>query len=209
MPAPTLPARIARTLLWRGPRGTSALVLLALCGVVACRPPAPADRVVDPSAPFSRPVATLGPDDAVANGIDTAAPARAGAGTATPPTPVSADWMKQAIDATGRVALHLDFDSDRSRLRAEATPMIGEITTLLRNDPALRLSIDGHTDAGGSAARDRELSRQLAEAVRVALIANGIDADRLRARGHGADRPLAGTSRTRDANRRVELVRLD
>ena len=81
---------------------------------------------------------------------------------------------------------------------------------LLREDPALRLSIDGHTDASGDAAHNLRLSEARARSVVAALTGQGIDAARLEAKGHGQSRPVAdnATDDGRAKNRRVELVRL-
>lgn len=122
---------------------------------------------------------------------------------------LSADAMKRKLDADGRVALYINFDTDKATLRPDATPVVNEIAKLLQANPALKLSIDGHTDATGTAERNRVLSKERAESVRSALVAKGIDAERLGAQGFGPDKPLAGnddeTGRAR--NRRVELVK--
>ena len=88
-------------------------------------------------------------------------------------------------------------------------PVIDEIAKLLQADPALKLSIDGHTDNTGGAEHNRTLSRARAEAVRSALLARDIYAARLGAQGFGADKPLAdnGSDAGRAKNRRVELVK--
>jgi outer membrane protein OmpA-like peptidoglycan-associated protein len=123
---------------------------------------------------------------------------------------LSADQMRQALDANGRVALYINFDTDRATLRPDALPVIDEIYKLLDANPSLRLSIDGHTDSTGTAGRNRVLSGERAEAVRAALLAKGIAESRLSAQGFGPDRPLAdnGSEDGRARNRRVELVRL-
>lgn len=117
--------------------------------------------------------------------------------------------MKKKLDADGRVALYINFDTDKAALRPDATPVVDEIAKLLQADPSLRLSIDGHTDATGTAERNRALSKERAEAVRAALLAKGIAAERLSAQGFGPDKPLAdnGSEEGRAKNRRVELVK--
>lgn len=117
--------------------------------------------------------------------------------------------MKKKLDADGRVALYINFDTDKATLRPDAAPVIDEIAKLLQADPALKLSIDGHTDATGTAERNRVLSKERAEAVRAALLAKGIAEERLSAQGFGPDKPLAdnGSEDGRAKNRRVELVK--
>ncbi len=117
--------------------------------------------------------------------------------------------MKKKLDADGRVALYIHFDTDKAALRPDAAPVVEEIAKLLQDDPALKLSIDGHTDATGAAERNRTLSKERAEAVRAALLAKGIAAERLSAQGFGPDKPLAdnGSEEGRAKNRRVELVK--
>lgn len=78
-------------------------------------------------------------------------------------------------------------------------------------DPALDLSIEGHTDSTGNAARNRTLSQSRAESVVSAITNAGIAGDRLDAAGHGDTRPVADNADEagRARNRRVELVRRD
>ncbi len=122
---------------------------------------------------------------------------------------LSASDMKKAIDSAGRVAVYINFDTDKSALRADSVPVINEIDKLLSSDPLLKLSIEGHTDNTGTPERNRVLSSERAEAVRAALILHNIANDRLSAQGFGADKPLAdnGSEAGRAKNRRVELVK--
>ena len=70
-----------------------------------------------------------------------------------------------------------------------------------------RYAVEGHTDAVGSRTANLELSRRRAESVVSALIAEGVPAARLEARGYGASH-LRFPGRPGDSgNRRVELNR--
>lgn len=124
-------------------------------------------------------------------------------------TPPQADALRAALDKDGRVALYVNFDFAKATLKPDAQPVIEQVAAMLQADPALRLSIEGHTDDIGGAEANRTLSQQRAQGVVAALAAKGIAAERLSAAGFGADKPLAGndSSEGRAKNRRVELVR--
>lgn len=117
------------------------------------------------------------------------------------------------LAADGRVATRgILFAVNSARIRPESTPTLEEIGTMLREHPALRIRIEGHTDATGDDLANRTLSEQRAKAARDYLIAtHGIAADRLEAVGLGETKPVDSndTAEGRQNNRRVELVRLD
>jgi outer membrane protein OmpA-like peptidoglycan-associated protein len=88
--------------------------------------------------------------------------------------------------------------------------MVAEVVKLLEQNPALRLSVEGHTDNTGAAAHNRQLSEARARAVVANLTRHAIASSRLRAAGFGPDQLLAdnGTEAGKARNRRVELVKL-
>ena len=119
--------------------------------------------------------------------------------------------MKKELDAKGRVALYINFDTAKATLRPDAQPIIAEVNKLLVADPSLKLSIEGHTDNTGSAATNRELATARARSVLGALVGLGVDSSRLASQGFGPDKPLAdnSTDEGRAKNRRVELVKIN
>lgn len=126
--------------------------------------------------------------------------------------PLTSSELKKSLDATGKAIVYVNFEFDRAELRPDAKPVIDQVYALLKEDPKLALSIEGHTDDRGPAAYNQALSERRAEAVRAALLARGLGDDgatRLTAAGRGASQPIAdnATDEGRAKNRRVELVR--
>ena len=123
---------------------------------------------------------------------------------------VSVSDLATAIQADGWATLYIEFDTNKSDLKSDGQSAVIEIAKLLRQDPGLRLSIDGHTDNVGDAPANRKLALARAQAVQAAVLAQGIDAKRLSVKGYGPDLPIADNRREdgRAKNRRVELTRL-
>ena len=102
----------------------------------------------------------------------------------------------------------LDFAPNTSELAGSAYGMLDEVARLLREAPAMRLRIEGHTDASGDEGANVILSRRRAEVVRDYLVSRGVDTSRLEVQGYGSARPI-DTNRTEEGrahNRRIELV---
>lgn len=124
----------------------------------------------------------------------------------------SADEMAAALQSQGKVALHgIHFETGSAVILADSKPLLAEVAGLMAHDASLRLSVVGHTDDAGNARANQQLSLRRAESVVAALVADGVEARRLRAEGRGADAPVADNRSAdgRSQNRRVELVRWD
>lgn len=121
----------------------------------------------------------------------------------------SSEGMKKEIDATGKAIVNINFDTDKATLKADGQDVVNQITALLKGAPALKLSIEGHTDNAGSAERNKALSAERSNAVMLALVSTGIGKDNLKAAGFGADKPLVAndSEENKAKNRRVELVK--
>jgi outer membrane protein OmpA-like peptidoglycan-associated protein len=100
------------------------------------------------------------------------------------------------------------FETDSAVLRPGAMRDLQRLVAVLRQEPGRQVTIEGHTDSTGSADYNRRLSEERADAVRDALVTNGIDPARITARGLGESYPVASnaTSAGRQQNRRVEVI---
>lgn len=123
---------------------------------------------------------------------------------------VTAGQLADNISKQGFATLHLNFDYNKSDIKSSAEPGLKEVVQLLKTDPALKLSIEGHTDNVGSASTNKTLSSARAASVVKFLAAEGIDAKRLSSKGAGSEIPVADnrSEEGRAKNRRVELVKV-
>ena len=103
--------------------------------------------------------------------------------------------------------IHFEFAS--AALRPESESTVAEIVAVMNRHPDWTLRVAGHTDDIGGPASNLELSRRRADAVKAALVAQGIAASRLETAGYGASSPKEPntTLEGRARNRRVELTR--
>jgi outer membrane protein OmpA-like peptidoglycan-associated protein len=81
------------------------------------------------------------------------------------------------------------------------------VVTFLKKNPQYSVEVQGHTDNTGPKAWNDTLSQMRADSVRDFLIAGGIPADRLTAKGFGWAEPIASndTAEGRQQNRRVDF----
>jgi OOP family OmpA-OmpF porin len=99
------------------------------------------------------------------------------------------------------------FNSGKSTFKQETFAVLQSITSILKEYPTTRFSIEGHTDSDGSDALNQKLSEDRAAAVKNYLIENGINADRLSSVGYGESKPIDTNKTTKGKanNRRVEV----
>jgi len=100
------------------------------------------------------------------------------------------------------------FDFEKASLRPEASSILAQAAAYLADNPDRNALIEGHTDTTGDARYNVMLSQARADAVSRALLANGVDARRIKAAGFGETRPVSsnGSLEGRQRNRRVEIV---
>lgn len=102
----------------------------------------------------------------------------------------------------------VQFEAARAEIEASSLPILDEIAGVIRACERVPIEIGGHTDSDGSAAANRALSQERAQAVLDALVERGVAARRLSAVGFGQARPRApnDTAENKALNRRIEFT---
>ncbi len=91
------------------------------------------------------------------------------------------DSLKQALKAIGEV--HYAYNS--SYLTTENKEVLGRVAAFMKENPSLQFELHAHADSRGRAEYNQWLSERRAQRVFDYLLAQGVDAGRLRAIGHG------------------------
>lgn len=122
---------------------------------------------------------------------------------------IPASELKKQIDASGKVALQVNFATGKTDILPDSQPQIDQVVQLLNEDKDLKLAVGGHTDNVGNKAMNQKLSDGRAKSVVAAITGKGIEASRLTAKGFGDTQPVAdnATEEGKAKNRRVELVK--
>ncbi|MCC6525225.1 MAG: OmpA family protein [Polyangiaceae bacterium] len=107
-----------------------------------------------------------------------------------------------------RILKNIEFRTGSASIDPASYGVLDQVALTIKANPDTRVEVGGHTDDTGPRDYNMRLSQQRADAVRGYLIARGISAERVTAKGYGPDKPLVeGTStEARSKNRRVEFV---
>jgi outer membrane protein OmpA-like peptidoglycan-associated protein len=122
----------------------------------------------------------------------------------------SREEAAQARSQQGLVLTPRDilFQPGRAQLDANATGTLQNVAQYLKANPGRKVMIQGFTDSTGSAELNQQLSQERADAVRLALVNQGVDASRIEIAGMGPSAPIASNDTTagRLLNRRVSIL---
>lgn len=111
-------------------------------------------------------------------------------------------WLKAVADG-------IEFEQGGDRIGERSERGLVRVATLLQLTRDAPVRIVGHTDSQGDAAKNLDLSKRRASALRDALVERfEIDPARITVEGMGSQEPVASnrTARGRSANRRVEVL---
>jgi len=118
------------------------------------------------------------------------------------------DIPLQPLEANAAIILkNIFFDVNKYELKPESTSELDKVVMLLKENPTLKIQINGHTDNLGKAVDNLKLSNDRAQSVVKYLLTKGIDVKRLTFKGLGADQPLVSNNSEegKAQNRRTEL----
>ena len=121
--------------------------------------------------------------------------------------------VETVVDVNGLKAIKVTFESgilfdfNKSSLKAEAKASLDKFAAEMADLPETNINVYGHTDNVGTAAANKKVSQQRADAVAKYLHKKGIANDRMLAEGLSFDFPVAenDTEAGRAQNRRVEI----
>ena len=99
------------------------------------------------------------------------------------------------------------FEYDKFTLTSKSIQALKGVVTLMRKNPKITLSLEGHADERGTREYNLALGQRRSESVANYLIANGIKRNQLSVKSFGEERPLSLGSNDSawSKNRRVEI----
>jgi outer membrane protein OmpA-like peptidoglycan-associated protein len=100
------------------------------------------------------------------------------------------------------------FDTNKATIKKVSFALLDEVAQALKDNPKIKVEVQGHTDSQGNDKFNLKLSQNRANSVRTYLIKAGVAAGRMTAKGYGENVMIADnrTAEGRAQNRRVEFV---
>jgi peptidoglycan-associated lipoprotein len=140
----------------------------------------------------------------------------AGPGMVGPPGPAGPQGPPGGAGAPGSPGVRAGweplndvlFDFDKSDIRPSERQKIDKIVQVAKDNPTVEIGLNGYADPRGSDKYNQKLSERRVEAVRSAVIAGGVSADRIKtvAAGEHGRNCMETTEDCYQKNRRVEAL---
>ncbi len=131
------------------------------------------------------------------------------------PEPAVVEEVKEevvVVEVREKIVLRgINFDFDKSNIKPEFMPVLDEAVEILKENPDIKVIIEGHTDWTGPEKYNQGLSERRAASVCSYLVEKGIAQNSLETVGYGEADPIADnhTREGRSMNRRVVFKILD
>ena len=117
--------------------------------------------------------------------------------------------VSEDVKAVFKKALQgIQFETGKDVIRKSSNGILDNVAKIMNDNPAYKLTVNGHTDNVGKPQSNITLSQKRADAVQKYLAGKGVDNSRMKADGFGDTKPVADnkTAAGRTENRRVEFV---
>ena len=127
---------------------------------------------------------------------------------------LSLDTKAEDLEKDSKLVLeNMYFDTNQDKIKASSKSSLELLLAFMQKNAGIKIEISGHTDSRGNDAYNLDLSQRRAESVMDYLIKNGIDENRLVAKGYGETEPIAPNDNKdgsdnpegRKLNRRTEI----
>lgn len=117
------------------------------------------------------------------------------------------DEIPEKVKRFTGVVEGIEFDRGKDTIRPVSMRTLDAAVGVLKEYPALRVEISGHTDTDGNRDFNLDLSKRRADSVKAYFVAREIDMSRIETRGAGPDEPIADnkTAAGKQKNRRIEF----
>ncbi|WP_439482070.1 OmpA family protein [Cyclobacterium plantarum] len=116
--------------------------------------------------------------------------------------------LEQLVLERAIVLENIYYDLDKAEIRPDAAEELDKLVQILKDNPGIRIELSSHTDARASDAYNDDLSQRRAESAVEYIVSQGIDSDRLEARGYGERQLIIENAQTEEehqTNRRTEF----
>ena len=116
--------------------------------------------------------------------------------------------LEQLVLEKAIVLENIYYDLDKADIRPDAAIELDKLVKILKDNPNISIELSSHTDDRASDAYNQDLSQRRAESAVEYLVSQGIERERMVARGYGESQliiPNATTEEEHQRNRRTEF----
>lgn len=119
--------------------------------------------------------------------------------------------VKEAKKGSSFVINNILYNTNSAEIQTDSRIILESFAQYLKENPKIRVQIEGHTDNVGNPKDNEALSSNRAYSVKALLEEFGVDGKRIQAKGYGPNKPIADnkTEEGRAKNRRTEFQILE